>query len=110
MTARRETILRAGLLDEALRSSEDFDLWLRIVKQGGRIAYHRRELARYRSRRGSLSADPVWMCQHILKVFDKAARTLEIQRRASAKYYHSSQFVSAVAVVRRQKRFMPGRS
>lgn len=81
VTARRETILRAGLLDEALRSSEDFDLWLRIVKQGGRIAYHRRELARYRSRRGSLSADPVWMCQHILKVFDKAARTLELTPR-----------------------------
>jgi glycosyltransferase involved in cell wall biosynthesis len=51
VTARRESFLRAGLFDESLRSSEDFDLWLRIAKQGGRIAYHRHVLAGYRRRR-----------------------------------------------------------
>ncbi len=76
VTARRETVVRVGMFDESLRSSEDFDLWLRIVKAGGRIAYHRRVLARYRRRRGSLSSDPVWMCEHILKVLDKSERTL----------------------------------
>lgn len=76
--ARRETVLRVGLFDETLRSSEDFDLWLRIIKAGGRIAYHREVLARYRKRHGSLSSDPVWMCRHILMVFDKAERTLDL--------------------------------
>ena len=38
--ARRETLVRAGLFDESLRSVEDFDLWLRVIKQGGRIDYH----------------------------------------------------------------------
>src|SRR5207302_3958916 len=83
--ARRDAIMRAGLFDESLRSVEDFDLWLRIVKQGGRIAYHRRVLVRYRRRAGSLSADPVWMCEHALKVLTKAERTFELttaERRA----------------------------
>ena len=76
--ARRETVLNVGLFDESLRSSEDFDLWLRIIKAGGRIRYHHEVLARYRRRRGSLSSDPVWMCRHILMVLEKAGRTLEL--------------------------------
>ena len=70
VTARREAIVRAGLFDENLRSSEDFDMWLRILLQGGRICYHRRVLVHYRQRRESLSANPVSMCQHILRVFE----------------------------------------
>ena len=50
VTARRGALLRTGLFDEALRCSEDFDLWLRVLKSGGRIAYNRRVLARYRRR------------------------------------------------------------
>ena len=70
VTARHETVLRAGLFDENLRSAEDFDMWLRIVQQGGRIKYHNKVLVKYRRHSTSLSADPVWMCRHILKVFD----------------------------------------
>ena len=76
--ARRETIVRAGLFDEALRSVEDFDLWLRVIKQGGRIAYHRDVLARYRRRPGSLTADPVWLSENILKVLTKVKETMEL--------------------------------
>ena len=45
---RREAIFDIGLLDENLRWAEDFDLWLRIVKGGHRIAYHREPIFRYR--------------------------------------------------------------
>jgi glycosyltransferase involved in cell wall biosynthesis len=97
--ARRETVLRVGLFDENLRSSEDFDLWLRIVKAGGRIAYHREVLARYRKRRGSLSSDPVWMCRHILMVLEKAERNLELNtqerealRQATARFHALQRF------------------
>ena len=76
--ARRETIMRVGMFDESLRSVEDFDLWLRIIKAGGRIAYHRQAVVRYRRRPGSLSSDPVWMYQHALQVLDKAERTLDL--------------------------------
>jgi glycosyltransferase involved in cell wall biosynthesis len=78
VVARRELLLCAGLFDESLRSSEDFDLWLRILKAGGRISYLRRPLMRYRRHGASLSADPVWMCKHILRVLDKAEQTLDL--------------------------------
>jgi glycosyltransferase involved in cell wall biosynthesis len=76
--ARRKTLIDAGLFDEELRSVEDFDLWLRVIKQGGQIGYHRDVLTRYRRHGASLSADPVWMCQHVVRVLDKAAKTLPL--------------------------------
>ncbi|HET9531897.1 MAG TPA: glycosyltransferase, partial [Blastocatellia bacterium] len=78
VTARREAVIRAGMFDESLRSVEDFDLWLRIIKGGGRIVCHRQVLARYRKRPGSLSADSVWMYQHALRVLEKAEHTLNL--------------------------------
>ena len=76
--ARRDVLDSAGLFDESLRSSEDFDMWLRVVHGGGRIGYHRRSLVRSRLRRGSLSANGVSMCQHIVRVLDKATRDLRL--------------------------------
>jgi len=69
--ARKETLVRAGMFDESLRSVEDFDLWLRVIKCGGCISYHRDVLARYRRRSGSLTADPIWLSEHILEVLRK---------------------------------------
>lgn len=76
--ARRDTLMRVGMFDESLKSSEDFDMWIRILKSGGRIGYHRRVLARYRKRRDSLSASPIAMCKSILQTFDKTERSLEL--------------------------------
>lgn len=71
VTVRREALERAGLFDEDLRSCEDFDLWLRMVRNGSRISYHREKLVYYRRRMGSLSSDPIWLLEHGLKVLDK---------------------------------------
>ena len=78
VTARREALVRAGLFDEELRCSEDFDLWLRVLKSGGRIAYNRRVLARYRRRAASHTSDATWLATSALRVLDKAERTLEL--------------------------------
>lgn len=78
VTARMNAIKAAGMFDEHIRSCEDFDLWLRIVKKGGRIIYHRHLLARYRRRAGSLSSDRVWMTTNLLSVLEKAANTLDL--------------------------------
>lgn len=78
VTARMNVIRNAGMFDENLLSCEDFDLWLRIVNRGGRIVYHRQVLALYRRHEGSLSSDRVWMTSHLLSVFEKAARTLNL--------------------------------
>ena len=78
VTARMSAIRDAGMFDESLRSCEDFDLWLRLVKHGGKILYHRRILALYRRHQGSLSSDRVWMLRHLLAVFEKWARTANL--------------------------------
>ena len=71
---RRETLLRAGLFDPALQRGEDIDMWLRIARQGGRIAYQRRVLGHYRRHAGSNSADPVVTIEGFLAALAKAAR------------------------------------
>ena len=78
VTARMSAIRDAGMFDESLRRCEDFDLWLRIVKRGGKIVYHRRILALYRRHQGSLSSDRVWMLRHLLAVFEKWAGTSDL--------------------------------
>jgi glycosyltransferase involved in cell wall biosynthesis len=78
VTARRAALIDAGLFDEGLRSCEDWDMWLRVVKRGGHIAYHRRPLVHYRQRAGSLSADPVWMFTAALAVLEKVAHSFEL--------------------------------
>jgi len=78
VTARMSAIRAAGMFDESIRSCEDFDLWLRIVKSGGRIIYHRRPLVLYRRHEGSLSSDRVWMTRNLLAVFEKCAARFEL--------------------------------
>lgn len=55
--ARRETVVEAGLFDESLRNSQDFELWARLARRGARLAYQRKVLVRYRCHEGSLSGD-----------------------------------------------------
>jgi glycosyltransferase involved in cell wall biosynthesis len=75
---RKETILRAGNFDPDFRISEDFDLWIRILKSGGRIAYHRIPLVHYRKRPGSLTSAALLTCEWITRVLDKTERMLAL--------------------------------
>jgi hypothetical protein len=70
--------VRAGLFDDGIRCCEDFDLWLRVLKTGGRIAYHRKRLVRYRRRFGSHSDDSVWMLGNLIGVLEKCKRTMPL--------------------------------
>ena len=69
--ARRNALIRAGMFDTSLRGCEDFDLWLRVLRSGGTIGYHRRVVMRYRRRKGSLSSDVLWMYDYLSKVLNK---------------------------------------
>ena len=71
VTARLDIIKRVGMFDGSLAGAEDLDLWLRIARAGGNIAWHDKVLVRYRVRPGSLSNDPEIMCDHLLALFRK---------------------------------------
>lgn len=72
-TVRRRTLVEAGMYDEEVRGAEDFDLWLRILRRGGRIVYVDRVLAYYRVRPGSHTADGMLLLRNLQRVLDKVA-------------------------------------
>ena len=78
VTARRETLLRVGLYDEDIESGEDFELWLRVLKFGGRIVYNDRVLAYYRIREGSHTSKDLRLASNVLKVLIKVGREMEL--------------------------------
>jgi glycosyltransferase involved in cell wall biosynthesis len=84
VVARREKLVDAGMFDEALRSSEDFDLWLRVLNSGGKIGYRRDVLAFYRRRADSLSANLARMFEHHTLVWDKAEKLLNLSEAERA--------------------------
>jgi hypothetical protein len=102
--ARRDTIIRAGLFDEALRCVEDFDLWLRVIKLGCRITYHRDVLARYRRRGASLTADPIGLSKHVLKVLAKVEQTMELTASERATVQAQQQRFHAMLKLQEGKR------
>ena len=81
---RRELVIRVGLFDTGLRGSEDFNLWLRILRAGGRIGYHRTPLLRYRKHDGSLTSDSVWMAERILESIARAEETIPMSAEEHA--------------------------
>jgi glycosyltransferase involved in cell wall biosynthesis len=74
VTARKDVVVRAGMFDPSIPISADFDLWVRMVKQGAHITYTRRVLARRRCRPDALSANRAGLHEDILTVFDKAQK------------------------------------
>lgn len=86
---RRDVVMRAGLFDTTLRGSEDFNLWLRILRLGGRIAYQRTPLHRYRRHDASLTSNGVWMAERILESLRRSEETIpmsEEEHRAVEKH------------------------
>ena len=69
--ARRERLLDAGVFDPALRTAQDFDMWLRLALKGARLSYHRQALLKYRCRPDGLTRDAINSHQRELRVFDK---------------------------------------
>jgi hypothetical protein len=76
--ARRQSLFDVGLFDESLRNSQDFDLWLRLVHAGARVAYHDQVLVRIRWREGSLSGDEINRMTRQLRVLRKIESDFEL--------------------------------
>jgi glycosyltransferase involved in cell wall biosynthesis len=99
VVARRECFDRVGLFDEALRGSEDWDMWLRVARQC-RFAGIAEPLIRYRVHGSNMSGDPEYMLRYqrmvVAKHFGEAlgpahAWPLDRQRAYAAVYRYASQ-------------------
>jgi glycosyltransferase involved in cell wall biosynthesis len=75
VTARREALVRAGLFDPLVPGGEDLDLWMRVVRSGGKITYHRQPLVKYRLRPNSMSDDKFDLLKNGLTVYQKHLNT-----------------------------------
>jgi glycosyltransferase involved in cell wall biosynthesis len=68
-TMRRSAIEAIGPFNAALQSSEDYELWLRMLARGYRGVRAPGLLGLYRVRRGSLSSDLLWMADSAIRVY-----------------------------------------
>ena len=75
---RRDAILRAGLFDTALRRGQDFDLWLRMARNGSRFTYTRKVLGLRRIHDMNLSGTHVNEMERALGVFAKTLATMDL--------------------------------
>ena len=71
-TFRRADFDRVGGFDESMTHAEDFDLWVRLLLDGGHARYVDAVLGEYRVRPGSASASGARMIHGNLRVYDKA--------------------------------------
>lgn len=81
---RRELVLRAGMFDTSLHGSEDYNLWLRILRLGGRIGCQRTPLMKYRKRDDSATSNLIWMSERILESLQKTQDTLSLSEEELA--------------------------
>lgn len=73
---RRSALRAVGGFDPALRSAEDFDLWIRLIEAGWGAAYVNAPLSRYRRRAGSLSSQTANLLRSVIHVYEKAEARL----------------------------------
>jgi glycosyltransferase involved in cell wall biosynthesis len=68
---KRELLERVGMFDEGLGASEDFDLWLRMLRGGCRFGFTREPLVKYRWRADSLSNNGVSLMRNLTRAYQK---------------------------------------
>lgn len=68
--ARKRPILEVGLFDERIKRGHDFDLWLRLVKHGVRVAYQPRVLVHHRLLDTGLSGGVISQLERTLTVLE----------------------------------------
>jgi glycosyltransferase involved in cell wall biosynthesis len=73
---RRRVYETIGGFDEALRTNEDYDYWLRAAGAGFRFRRNDEPLGRYRRRDDSLSASELRMLRGVLRVYRKLRPSL----------------------------------
>jgi glycosyltransferase involved in cell wall biosynthesis len=104
VVVRRDAILTAGLFDERFRHAEDFDLWLRMLKTGARLEFHRRPLLNRRVHDGSLSYDTVNHGEKALLVLEKFRNRPDLTGDERAAVEWRLRSIAAEVAIERAKR------
>ena len=78
IVARRERLVEAGPFDPALRTAQDFDMWLRLALNGARLSYQRQALLKYRCRPDGLTGDEINSHRRELRIFDKIENSYDL--------------------------------
>jgi glycosyltransferase involved in cell wall biosynthesis len=78
VVARTQLILEVGMFDEQLRNSQDFELWVRLIRKGARASYQRKVLLRYRYHENSLSGDALNQIKRELRVLGKIQSSYDL--------------------------------
>jgi cellulose synthase/poly-beta-1,6-N-acetylglucosamine synthase-like glycosyltransferase len=81
---RRRIVTAAGLFDEALRCSEDHDLWLRVTHAGSKVAYQRQPLLRRTVRPDSQGSTPGGLFAGEIQSLKKLDQVLDLNPRLRA--------------------------
>ena len=84
--ARKAPILEVGLFDNSLRRGQDFDLWLRLVKAGARIAYTHEVLAHHRIVESGLSGSAISQLERTLAVLDAVKARMSLTETEEAAF------------------------
>ena len=84
VVARRDAILEAGLFDENFPNSQDFDLWLRLAKNGARMNYQEKVLVHRRIYDGSLASNPIKSFEGEISVLEKTSRRVDLTSAEAA--------------------------
>jgi GT2 family glycosyltransferase len=84
VVARRAAILDVGGFDESLRRGQDFDLWLRMARNGAAMRWSRDVLALRRVHADNLSGDAITELERPLRVFEKTVATMPLSPRELA--------------------------
>ncbi len=107
--AKRATILAAGLFDERFRHGEDFDLWLRMLKIGARVEFHRQPLLNRRVHEESLSRDIVNHEEKALAVLENfRARTDLSEEERDAVEWRLRSMAAEIAIERAKRAVAKG--
>jgi glycosyltransferase involved in cell wall biosynthesis len=78
VVARRAAMMAVGGFDETLRRGQDFDLWLRMARNGARLRSRRVVLAYRRVHDDNLSGNAISEVERPLRVFRKTLSTMRL--------------------------------
>ncbi len=76
--ARKSSIINAGKFETERVRAHDFNLWLRMAKNGAKIGYQRKQLVKYRVHLDSLSGNSISRAERDIDAFERVRRDIEL--------------------------------